>query len=201
MARRSARETLLDCAEQLFAEHGLDGTSLRAINAKAGLSAAALHYHFGSKEALVEAILERRMPALMERREVLFNELGRAQVPVSNRQVLDALIRPQVEWLVTGGSGARHYMRFVNRLHADGDLNAAFVIEHWPGGVDRIVPLLCQANPGLPQAVLEHRLGLCIDVMLRSLAFPPEGVPIEAHVSALLDFLSGAVEAAIHAAA
>ncbi len=201
MARRSAREKLLDCAEQLFGEHGLDGTSLRAINAKAGLSPAALHYHFGAKKALTEAILERRMPELMERRRVLFDELGSDNGSASTRRVLDALIRPQVEWLATGEAGAGRYMRFVNRLHADGDLDSAFVIDRWPGGVDRIVPLLSQANPALPRPVIEHRLGLCIDVMLRSLAFPPAGLSIEDHVSSLLDFLSGAIEAAIHQAA
>jgi AcrR family transcriptional regulator len=40
MGRPSTREKLLDCAEELFAEHGLEGVSLRAINAQAGLSPA-----------------------------------------------------------------------------------------------------------------------------------------------------------------
>ena len=57
MARPSARERLLDCAEHLFADHGLEGVSLRAINAEAGLSPAALHYHFGTQQAPQEVAL------------------------------------------------------------------------------------------------------------------------------------------------
>ena len=57
MPRPSTREKLLDCAEELFAEHGLEGVSLRTINAEAGLSPAALHYHFGTKDRLVEVLL------------------------------------------------------------------------------------------------------------------------------------------------
>ena len=49
MGRPSTRENLLDCAEELFGRHGLEWFSLRTINTKAGLSPAALHFHFGSK--------------------------------------------------------------------------------------------------------------------------------------------------------
>ena len=59
MGRPSTRDKLLDCAEDLFGRHGLEGVSLRTINAEAGLSPAALHYHFGSKQLLVEALLFR----------------------------------------------------------------------------------------------------------------------------------------------
>ena len=199
MARPSAREELLDCAERLFAEHGLEGVSLRAINAEAGLSPAALHYHFGTQAALVEALLERQMPALMERRRGLLELLDdRAEAPTT-REVLAALLQPQVELLAEGGEPGLRYMRLIHRLQADGDLDPRFVIERWPGGVDRLVPLLRRANPSLPLASIPFRLDLAIDVMLRSLAhgMPPAGGGLEAHVSALLDFLTGAFEAPV----
>jgi len=199
MGRPSAREKLLDCAERLFAEHGLEGVSLRAINAEAGLSPAALHYHFGTQKALVQALLERQMPALMERRRRLLDALGDRPEPPTARDVLDALMRPQVELLAEGGDRGLHYMRLIHRLQADGDLDSRFVMERWPGGVDRLLPLLQQANPSLPLPVIQLRLGLAIDIMLRSLAHGPalEGGGLAAHVSALLDFLTGALEAPI----
>ena len=199
MGRPSAREKLLDCAERLFAEHGLAGVSLRAINADAGLSPAALHYHFGTQKVLVEALLERQMPALMERRRLLLDALDDRTEPVTTREILTALIRPQVELLAAGGESALRYLRLVHRLQADGDLDPGFVIERWPGGVDRLVPLLRKVNPSLPLPVIQLRLGLAIDVMLRSLAHEsaPAGGGLEAHVSALLDFLTGAIEAPI----
>jgi len=199
MGRSSARERLLDCAEHLFAEHGLEGVSLRAINAKAGLSPAALHYHFGTQQALVEALLERQMPALMERRRRLLNDLDKRRAPPTVREVLGALIRPQVELLAEGGEGGLRYMRLIHRLQADGDLDPQFVLDRWPGGVDRLVPLLRKASPSLPLPVIQLRLDLAIEIMLARLARgpTPEEVGLEAHVSALLDFLTGAFEAPV----
>jgi AcrR family transcriptional regulator len=197
MARPSAREKLLDCAEALFAEHGLEGVSLRTINAEAGLSAAALHYHFGSQQALVEALLERRMPALMERRRQLLDALEARAEPATSREVLSALIQPLAELLAEGGTAGLRYLRLLHRLQADGDLDPRFVIERWRGGVDRLVPLLEQAQPSLPLPLIQFRLGHAIDVMLRSLAHgpAPAGGGLEAHVTALLDFLTGALDA------
>ena len=199
MPRPSARDRILDCAESLFAEHGLGGTSLRAINAEAGLSPAALHYHFGSQQAVVEALLERRMPALMERRKQLLDALdARAEAP-STREVMNALVAPLAELLAEGGEHGLGYLRFVHRLNADGDLDAAFVLEHWPGGVERIAPLLERALPGLPRPLLEFRMAHAIDTMLRSLAHGPTPASgdLASHVGALLDFLTGALEAPI----
>ena len=53
------RERLLDAAEHLFAHHGIGSTSLRSITAEAETNLASVHYHFGSKEALIEAVFAR----------------------------------------------------------------------------------------------------------------------------------------------
>ena len=166
MGRPSTREKLLDCAEHLFAEHGLEGASLRAINAAAGLSPAALHYHFGSQQALVEALLERRMPALMERRRKLLDELEARPAPPTARELLHALIQPLAELLAEGGAPGLRYLRLIHRLRADGDLDPRFVIERWPGGVDRLAPLFQKALPSLPLPLIQFRTGNAIDVML-----------------------------------
>jgi AcrR family transcriptional regulator len=197
MGRPSTREKLLDCAEQLFADHGLKGVSLRAINAEAGLSPAALHYHFGTKEALVEALLDRQMPDLMERRRRMLDALESRLEPAGAREVLEALIRPQAELLAKHAKAGHRYSRLLYRLQADGDLYSLFSHEKYSGGVDRLVPLLQAALPQLPLEVIQQRLGLTIDVILRSLALDlaASGSSLEAHVSGLLDFLTGALEA------
>ncbi len=198
MARPSTRDKLLDCAEALFGDHGLEGVSLRTINTRAGLSPAALHYHFGSKDALLEALLERRMPALMERRRRLLDELSAATKPPTTRGVLAALVLPLVELVAEGREDGLRYLRLIHRLQADRHLDPQFVIERWPGGVERLVPLLRKANPSMPLSVIEFRLSLVIELMLQSLAHgaPPTGADFDAHVSALLDFLNGGFDAA-----
>ena len=197
MPRPSAREKLLDSAEAVFAEPGLEGVSLRAINAAAGLSAAALHYHFGSQESLLEALLERRMPALMGRREQLLDALEVR--PVTARDVLDALMRPLAELLAEGGEPGLRYLRLVHRLQSDGDIDPHYVVARWPGGVDRLLPLLQRALPALPAPLIQLRLDLAIDSLLGSLARPWGGEGLDAHLTAVLDFLTGALEAPVRA--
>ncbi len=62
------QERILDAAESLFARQGISATSLRSITTRAGVNAAAIHYHFGSKQALVSAILTRRVAPLSQER-------------------------------------------------------------------------------------------------------------------------------------
>ncbi len=197
MARPSTREKLLDCAENLFADQGLPGVSLRSINASAGLSAAALHYHFGSKDVLVAALLERRMPSLMERRRELFDALEGTTASVGVRDILEALVRPMIELLEQAQNDGHRYLRFIYRLQVDGDLFPLFPGEKLAGGVDRLVPMLCRAMPDVPLEVVQVRLALAIDVMLRSLALTPATVTtdLDAQMRGLLDFLTGALEA------
>jgi TetR/AcrR family transcriptional regulator len=53
------RERILDAAEELFAESGFEGTTLRDVAARVGLRNPSLYNHFDSKEALYAAVLER----------------------------------------------------------------------------------------------------------------------------------------------
>ena len=61
------RELLLSAALKLFATHGIDAVSIRAVNREAGLGAASAHYHFGTKEALLDAVLEMHVDKVSER--------------------------------------------------------------------------------------------------------------------------------------
>ena len=60
-SRPVTTERILDAAERLFADHGFEGTSIRDIVDSAKVNLAAIHYHFRSKEALLEAVLTRRI--------------------------------------------------------------------------------------------------------------------------------------------
>ena len=72
MAKADTKDTILDAAEDLFAEQGFGATSLRQLTARAGVNLAAVNYHFGSKEDLAKAVLRRRIePINRERRERL----------------------------------------------------------------------------------------------------------------------------------
>ncbi len=70
---------MLDSAEKLFAKEGFHGTSVRAITSEAGAHLASINYHFGSKEALLKEVLERRLlPINKDRLEMLEAALSQA---------------------------------------------------------------------------------------------------------------------------
>lgn len=114
------RTALLDAAERLFSEHGLDGVSMRDIAQAAGVTLALVNYHFGAKEKLYRAVFERRIvPVSAARREALaavFDRHGQLAPPPIG-EVLDALARPWVE--MRGEPGGVAYTRLAAREVGD----------------------------------------------------------------------------------
>jgi AcrR family transcriptional regulator len=95
------RERLLDAAEELFADNGFSGVSLREIVNKAAVNVAAAHYHFGSKERLFEQVFSR---AAQPVKEQTVKMLAEAQVNVGRPQYLEQVIRAIVVPNFTAGS-------------------------------------------------------------------------------------------------
>ena len=60
------RRQILDAAERLFAERGVDGVSVRAILKEAGVNVALAHYHFGSREGLIAELMKSRVGPLID---------------------------------------------------------------------------------------------------------------------------------------
>jgi AcrR family transcriptional regulator len=90
----SARERLLDAAEELFAEAGFNGTSVRQIVDSAAVNLGAIPYHFGTKENLFkEVVLRRAMPMREERRRLL-DELTRQNAEPALEDLLRAMLEP-----------------------------------------------------------------------------------------------------------
>jgi AcrR family transcriptional regulator len=75
MARHETRERILDAAEVLFADLGISGTSMRRLTRHADVNLAAAHYHFGSKEGLLDAVIERRAGAINAQRSAALDAL------------------------------------------------------------------------------------------------------------------------------
>jgi len=96
----STQEQIVRAAERLFARHGIEGVSLRQIGAAAGNgNNSAVQYHFGSKDQLIQAIFEDRLPRLHERRKLL----------IAERRPND--LRSWVECQPAGGHGAERAAR------------------------------------------------------------------------------------------
>ena len=97
-ATASTRESLLLTAESLFAAHGLDGVSLKQICDVAGqANRSAIQYHFGSKQGLVDAIFEYRLPAINRRRAAMLADLEAHDRLRDARGLIEAVVVPLAE--------------------------------------------------------------------------------------------------------
>jgi AcrR family transcriptional regulator len=73
---QETRLRILDAARQVLLEHGAGGTSTRAVADEAGVPLSLVHYHFGGKQALLMAVLERENAELLERQHALYAQPG-----------------------------------------------------------------------------------------------------------------------------
>lgn len=115
------RQRLLDAAEHLFATTGIAETSLRAITAEAGANLASVNYHFGSKEALFQAVIARRLGPINEERLRLLTAVeaeGGDGLP-SLERIVEAFVRPIVRLRGDPAHGGENFMRLMGRVHAE----------------------------------------------------------------------------------
>ena len=96
MPKTDTKTRILDTAERLFAQKGFDAVSLRNIIASARVNLAAVHYHFGSKQALIHAVIARRLRPINEERLAKLAEAraNAGKQPVKLERVLECLFRP-----------------------------------------------------------------------------------------------------------
>ena len=98
---KDTKDIILDTAEDLFADKGFHGTSVRAITSKAGVNLASVNYHFGTKEALIESVFERRFNPInamrTERMTEVLDKARKARKKPALTDVLGAFVSPLFE--------------------------------------------------------------------------------------------------------
>jgi len=207
-ANRDTKTTILDAAQKLMAEHGINGVSLRAISAEADANAASLHYHFGSRDVLIEAILARHGRRNSEYRcEIVEEKLAR-ESPAVIRDVVDALIDPLLRMLDEVGESGRLFVKFLARLQSDRTgIHIELAAQRRPEIREGIRKMYAEACPHLPDEVKQERITMAIDTLLQSLANADvmssdwteehPGEDLTRFANSLKDFLAGGLSADI----
>lgn len=201
MSPSTTPDRLLDTAERLFAERGFDGTSVRDITAAASVNQAAIHYHFGSKEAVLRAATDRVVGPLNVRRHQLLDELlERDPVPAAD-DLLRIFLQADLETLqvLQGRPGAA---RLVGRIYSDpSPAMRAMVGEQFGETGARFEAALAAALPDLPPTELSWRLDQIVAVIVNLfLRWPLDGMSDSACAS-LLERLVGFLGAGLRAPA
>jgi AcrR family transcriptional regulator len=117
------RSHLLDVAEQLFAERGTNAVSLREVRLAAGArNTAAVQFHFGDRDGLFAALIERHMPRISEIQQSLYEAAAARGVDDQPRAIVEILVRPIADYLAIGPS-ERAWVKIMGDLASQPDLH------------------------------------------------------------------------------
>lgn len=154
------RERILDTAETLFMAHGYEGTSMRMITGGAGVNLAAVNYHFGSKEVLMQEVFRRRLGWLNSERLRLLDELERKAggKPLKPSQIVDTFFGTLLRMAQDESRGGSVFLRLLGRtLTEPSHFIRAFLAEEYRQVMDRYKEALFKALPDVPKAEIVWR--------------------------------------------
>jgi AcrR family transcriptional regulator len=157
----ATRIALLDAAERLFSQYGVEGTSVRDIVTAAGTNLAAINYHFGSKDHLALEVFARRIEPVNRERLARLDALEKATGPqeVTLTQILEALIRPVLEAEAQGVKNCDDLMRIISRAFQEPNPEVRKLVEEqFAEVVRRFDAAILRLMPGLPPGDLFWRI-------------------------------------------
>lgn len=170
----STKERILDAAERLFGEHGVGATSLRSVIGEAGVNLAAVHYHFGSKDGLVEAVVKRRVDPINQERLAMLAELekeaGAGPIPIES--LVRAFVLPWVRPDTQGKAGGA-MRRLLGRLLNEPDFFQRIAPRQFAGVRQRFLKAFQLALPQLDADEIFWRLMFSIGVISHTLMVAP----------------------------
>jgi AcrR family transcriptional regulator len=156
-AQFSTKDRILGAAEELFAQHGFAGTSLRQVTTRADVNIAAVNYHFGSKENLVNEVFRRRMDEMSARRLAQL-KTALQQHPGELEPVLAAFVEPALA-MAQDRHGGGAFIRVIARAYAEKNDNLRKFLSNQYGHVLRdFAKAIAGCVPALDKEQLYWRL-------------------------------------------
>jgi AcrR family transcriptional regulator len=148
------RTRILDAAEELFMQHGFEGTSMRLLTTRAEVNLAAVNYHFGSKDALIEALFRRRLDPMNAARIAALEKLeteaaGRA---LAAEAIIRAFVGESLRMIEDAKGGGRNFIRLLGRTYTEpaksirallGQMYAP-TIERYRAALERALPQMAR---------------------------------------------------------
>ena len=207
--RADTRLALILAAERIFSEEGISNTSLRRITQAAGQrNESAIHYHFGSREGVVQAILDLRTKPVNAARVALLGEMraAAAGAPLGSPEVARTLVAPLANYLRTS-AGRSHYLRFLGRLWLDRPVWRKFEGRTQDTGLQLMHEALIEAKPHMPAMIVRQRFAMGIQMgnstlsRMEGLAFDRgetyDWKRAEAQTSDLIDSIAAVFDASL----
>ncbi len=190
------RQKLIETAESLFADQGYSSVSLRQIIAEAGVNVASVHYHFGSKEELLDAVIAPKAQSVNQERLArlaLVQPAPDGRLPI--RPILDAFLLPMAD----AAERNPGFVKLMGRIHAE-QLLPQIAAKHFAPIFVPFFAALHKAVPHLSEAELSWRLHFMVGSIAFAMAQTPmlglaDAANYHVRIARLAAFLSGAFEA------
>ena len=165
--QHETRTRILDAAEELFMQHGFEGTSMRLLTAKAGVNLAAVNYHFGSKDALIEALFRRRLDPMNAERLAALDRLE----DFSAENIIRAFVRPSLRLIEDAQGGGRNFIRLLGRTYTEPAKPVRVLIgQMYAPTMERFKAALERALPQMPRDELVWRMHFMFGTLAYTLA-------------------------------
>lgn len=193
---------LISTAEKLFAERGIEGVSLSEINRVAGQrNKSALHYHFGSRDGLLRALLEKHRHRIDAERSLMLEQHHHPET-LTLHEALTILVQPLAARVDDYEGGGVYYIRIMAQLSA----NPQHPIAYWmfndtPSSFALIAQTISRYMPKAPSAVRLRRAQMLNATMFHALLLQSHSADAPAEralfINDLIDCLAGLITAPV----
>ncbi|WP_374477277.1 TetR/AcrR family transcriptional regulator [Zoogloea sp.] len=172
-AAGDTRSRILDAGERLFMEHGFDGTSMRMITSQAGVNLAAVNYHFGTKELLIQEVFRRRLTHLNQSRLAALDQLEAeaAGAPIKPSRIVDAFFGTALRMAADVEGGGHTFMCLLGRTYTEpNEFVRQFLAEEYAECVERFLAALYRALPEVDRNEILWRFHFMMGAMSYAIA-------------------------------
>ena len=149
-ARETRYDAILDMSEQVFANSGYKGATMREIAERAGVAQGLIHYHFKTKEELFEAMVARRSKSINGQRMHLLTALFEEQKKPTLEAIMEGLFRPTIEaGLSQAGDGGAFARILVSTANSAGEWEQRLTAKYYDLMAQEYIAALMKVETGL----------------------------------------------------
>ncbi len=182
------KEKIRLIAEELFAKNGYKNTTLRAITAAADVNLASVNYHFGGKDALLEAIFDHHLIPLnsdrLERLDAIARQAEQTHISPDCEKVLRAFLVPTLAFTAERHTTSHFKVLVSQALHDPHETLRHIFFSRVEPVVHRFFDLLCLSRPDVKHDIMARNLSYILGAMSN---------PLRAHQETFAQLCSGQV--------
>ncbi|MEO0408307.1 MAG: TetR/AcrR family transcriptional regulator [Cyanobacteria bacterium P01_A01_bin.135] len=158
---------ILNVAERLIGEKGFSGTTLRNIVSEAEVNLAAVHYHFGSKEELFRAVVERIAVPVVARQLSLLDQVQTDAKQPSVEDILTAFLKPPLEFVLGDEQFRLIRAQFMGRCRTEPEPIQSIAQQAFSASTTAFLDALQRALLDQSRSQLQWKLDLVIATLVR----------------------------------